>query len=140
MAHAAQGSSVAISADGNTAIVGGYNDKNNIAGSGLVGAAWIFTRSGGTWTQQGANLAGTGAIGEADQGWSVALSADGNVAMIGGKTDNTNQGAVWVFRRSVNTWAQQGVKQVGAGSAGNALQGSSLAMSADGRVAYRGRA
>jgi hypothetical protein len=137
-ADAAQGSSVAISADGNTAIIGGYNDKNDIAGSGLVGAAWIFTRTGGTWTQQGAKLAGTGAIGEADQGWSVALSADGNVAMIGGKSDNTNQGAVWVFRRSGNTWAQQGVKQVGTGSVGNALQGSALAMSADGRVAIEG--
>jgi hypothetical protein len=135
---AAQGSSVAISADGNTAIVGGYNDKNNIAGSGFVGAAWVFTRSGATWTQQGSKLAGTGAAGEAGQGWSVALSADGNVAMIGGKSDNTNQGAVWVFKRSGSTWAPQGIKQVGTGSIGSAQQGSSLAMSADGSVAIEG--
>jgi len=45
-----QGSSVSLSSDGNTAIVGGYGD------SGFVGAAWIWTRSSGVWTQQGSKL------------------------------------------------------------------------------------
>src|ERR1700694_96711 len=47
-----QGSSVALSADGNTALVGGYNDGN------FIGAVWVFTRSGGTWVQQGGKLTG----------------------------------------------------------------------------------
>ena len=54
----AQGSSVALSADGNTAIVNGYGDDN-----GVGGAAWIFTRSNGIWSQQGEKLIGTGAVG-----------------------------------------------------------------------------
>ena len=49
-----QGSSVALSADSNTAIVGGTGDHCG------VGAAWVYTRSGGVWTQQGAKLVGTG--------------------------------------------------------------------------------
>jgi hypothetical protein len=50
-----QGQSVALSANGDTAIVGGYGDNNN------VGAAFVWTRAGGLWTQQGPELIGTGA-------------------------------------------------------------------------------
>jgi uncharacterized protein (TIGR03437 family) len=83
-------SSVALSADGNTAIVGGPNDG--------VGAAWVYTRLGGVWNQQGGPLVGTGAVGEADgEGYSVALSADGNTAIIGGPLGNNDTGAAWVF-------------------------------------------
>ena len=49
-----------------------------------AGAAWVWTRSGGVWTQQGTKLVGTGAVGDADQGQSVSLSADGNTAIVGG--------------------------------------------------------
>jgi hypothetical protein len=77
---AGQGGSVALSGDGNTAIVGGFNDNNG------VGAAWVFTRSNGVWTQQ-AKLVGSGAVGNAGQGGSVALSADGNTAIFGGSGD-----------------------------------------------------
>ena len=45
-----QGWSVALSGDGKTAIVGGLVDN------GLAGAAWVYTRSGGAWTQQGNKL------------------------------------------------------------------------------------
>jgi hypothetical protein len=44
--HAELGISVAISADGNTALVGAAGYK------GFAGAAWVFTRSGSTWTEQ----------------------------------------------------------------------------------------
>src|SRR5438067_1575871 len=89
---AGQGYSVAISADGNTAIVGGP--------FGAAGGAWVYTRSGGVWSQQGGKLVGTGAVGGALQGYSVALSADGNTAIVGGEGDNTAAGAAWVFTRS----------------------------------------
>jgi hypothetical protein len=90
---ASQGYSVALSADGNTAMVGGAFDNSN------SGAAWVFTRSNGVWTQQGDKLVGTGAVGPSEQGKSVALSADGNTAIVGGPCDGTttefcNTGAV----------------------------------------------
>jgi hypothetical protein len=97
--QAIQGFSVALSANGNTAIVGGAYDN------GFAGAVWVFTRSGGVWTQQGSKLVGTGAIGPAQQGYSVGLSADGNTAIVGGPCDQSNcsapsPGATWVFTRS----------------------------------------
>jgi hypothetical protein len=44
----------------------------------------VFTRSGGVWTQQGNKLVGTGASVNTNQGSSVALSAHGNAAVMGG--------------------------------------------------------
>jgi uncharacterized protein YneR len=129
---ARQGYSVALSADGNTAIVGGDTDNSN------QGAVWVYTRSGSTWTQQGSKLVGTGGSNNAQQGVSVALSADGNTAMVGGYTDNSNQGAAWVYTRSGSTWTQQGSKLVGTGGSSNAQQGVSVALSADGNTAMVG--
>src|SRR6516162_3978145 len=58
---AQQGRAVALSGDGNTAIVGGPND--NAVGQSAVGAAWVFTRARGAWRQQGQKLVGSGAVG-----------------------------------------------------------------------------
>ncbi|SPF39812.1 exported hypothetical protein [Candidatus Sulfopaludibacter sp. SbA4] len=128
---AQQGQSVAISGDGNTAIVGGPFD-------GFSGAAWIFTRSGGTWTQQGNKLVGTGALVNAFQGSSVALSSDGSTALIGGPADSGGIGAVWVFTRNGSgAWTQQ-AKLVGANTAGLSGQGISVALSSDGNTALVG--
>jgi hypothetical protein len=129
---ARQGSSVALSADGNTAIVCGEYDDS------YAGAAWVFTRSGGVWSQQGSKLVGTGAIGAAFQGVSVAISADGTTAVIGGPEDNSQAGAVWVFTRNGGAWSQQGSKLVSADAVGGAAQGWSVALSADGNTAIVG--
>jgi hypothetical protein len=126
------GKSVSLSADGNTAIVSGTSHNK------YEGAAWIFTRRGNTWTQQGNRLVGTGAIGNANQGTSVKLSADGNTAIIGGEADNNYQGAVWIFTRNGGVWSQQGNKLVGTGNTGRAQQGCSVSLSADGNTAIVG--
>jgi hypothetical protein len=69
-------------------IVGGYADNN------FDGATWVFTRSGGVWTQQGSKFVGTGAVGGfARQGYSVSLSDDGNTAVVGAWGDNSFAGA-----------------------------------------------
>ena len=134
-----QGASVAVSADGNTAIVGGWSDNSK------TGAAWVFTRSGAIWTQQGKKLVGTDALGSARQGMSVALSADGNTAIVGGPGDNPwdrsvpfglgAAGAAWVFTRSGGVWTQQN-KLVSTGAVGRL--GTSIALSADGNIAIVG--
>jgi len=127
-----QGISVSVSADGNTAIVGGMSDDGN------KGAAWVFTRSAGVWSQQGAKLVGTGAAGNAFQGSSVSVSADGNTAIVGGQVDNSSAGAAWVFTRTAGVWSQQGAKLVGTGAAGPAFQGIAVAVSGDGNTALVG--
>jgi hypothetical protein len=117
--------------------VGAPLDTPGGAGLTGAGAAWVFTRSNGVWTQQGNKLVGTGAVGTtpAAQGTSVALSADGNTAIIGGIGDNGGVGAAWVFTRSNGVWTQLGSKLIGTGSVGQAGQGGSVALSADGRSA-----
>ena len=123
-----QGFAVALSGDGNTALIG--------AGWGKDSGAWVWTRSAGVWTQQGPRLVGSGAVGY--QGSSVALSGDGDIALVGGGADNFERGAVWVWTRSGGAWTQQGPKLVGSGSVGNAAQGMAVALSADGNTALVG--
>jgi FG-GAP-like repeat len=138
-----QGLSVALSSDGNTAIVGGPGDNRNTAAEASVGAAWIFIRNNGVWSQQGYKLIGTGADGFAVQGVSVAISADGNTAIVGGPNDalTTNSsgvGAAWVFTRSAGIWSQQGPKLVGSLGVAGPQQGFSVALSDDGNTAIVG--
>ncbi|HUK13352.1 MAG TPA: hypothetical protein VLW17_08615 [Thermoanaerobaculaceae bacterium] len=121
-----QGFSVAISADGDTALVGGPGDN------GSVGGAWVFTREHGVWSQQGGKLVGSDAVGTSGQGGAVALSADGNTAVVGGQGDDGNMGASWVFTRSAGEWAQQGGKLVGTGAVGPLVEQGLAAISADG--------
>jgi Collagen triple helix repeat (20 copies)/FG-GAP repeat len=131
------GFSVALSADGNTALVGGPDDQGN--GAEGVGAVWVFTRSGSTWTQQGPKLTGSEESGNAEFGKSVALSANGETALIGGNTISGSEGAAWVFTRSGTTWTQQGAKLTGAGESGEYGRfGDSVALSADGNTAMVG--
>lgn len=130
------GTSVAFSSDGSTALIGGREDN------GETGAAWVFTRSGSTWTQQGAKLTATGELGEARFGWSVALSENGNTALVSGPDDNKETGAVWVFTRSGTTWSQQ-AKLIGSAVIPCAARycagfGWSVALSGDGNTALVG--
>ena len=128
-----QGSSVALSADGNTAIVGGTSRQRRRRG--LRGCTRAAAVSG---PSKASKLVGTGAIGTAQQGYSVSLSADGNTAIVGGFGDNGYTGAAWVFTRSGGVWTQQGSKLVGTGATGPAQQGNSVALSSDGNTAIVG--
>jgi hypothetical protein len=135
---ATQGRSASLSADGNTALVGGDYDDN------YLGAAWVWSRSGGAWTQQSTKLVGSGAVGSAYQGSSASLSGDGNTAIIGGPLDNGHAGAAWVWTRSGGVWTQQSTKLIGSGAVPvvfeghGAEQGVSVSLSADGSTAIVG--
>jgi hypothetical protein len=130
--NAAQGQSVSVSDDGNTMAVGG-------SGNGIplvIGAVWIWTRSGSTWTQQGSKLVATGTSGESEVGFSVYLSSDGNTLSAGGPQDvnSTVTGATWVWTRSGTVWTQQ-TKIVGIGSEGPLTeQGTAVALSSAGDI------
>jgi hypothetical protein len=101
------GTGVALSADGKTALIGGPGDDGR-------GSVWVFVRTGSRWVEQ-AKLAGLGEIGSGQFGSSVALSDNGDTALIGGPGDDFKPGAVWVFTRKGSTWTQQGSKLTGAG-------------------------
>jgi hypothetical protein len=125
--------SVALSADGNTAIVGGPADGLDLDVKRYAwfrGAAWVYTRRNGVWTQQGSKLVGAD-VGASLQGRSVALSADGNTAIVGGH----GTGAAWVYTCSNGVWTQQGGNLIDVGASS---QDWSVALSADGNTAIVG--
>lgn len=139
------GFSIALSADGATALVGAPADN------GFAGAAWVFTRVGSTWTQQGPKLTVNEAtdaeeeeqcaadVNECGFGRSVSLSANGDTALIGAPRAKEAQGAAWVFIRSGSTWSQFGAKLAGGGEAtSHGSFGRSVALSGDGDTALVG--
>jgi len=121
------GISVALSGD--TALVGAY--YHTIGTNVRQGAAYVFTRSGTTWSQQAQLTASDGAAND-EFGWSVALSGD--TALVGAWKDNIDanakQGSVYVFTRSGSTWNQQAKLTASDGAAGDQF-GTSLALSGD---------
>ena len=124
------GTSLAITPDGDTAIIGGKYDDD------WSGAAWVFVRSDGVWSQRGPKLVpsdtlklGNGPL----VGDSVALSADGRTALVGGPEDGWSSGAAWVFVRDGDSWTQQGPKLMADEPA--TWFGDGVALSADGDVA-----
>jgi hypothetical protein len=127
---ASSGLSVALSGDGDTALVGAPNGTGS-------GAAWVFTRSGSTWVQQGPKLALASGQDEDRFGASVALSADGSTALIGAPLYGGGNGAAWIFTRSDSTWKQ--VEELTAATGGvSGYFGRSVALSADGETALVG--
>jgi hypothetical protein len=123
---------VALAGDGRTALIGGWNDDHGL------GAAWVFTRTGSTWTQQGQKLTANDERGAGTFGGGVALSEDGGTALIGGEQDNNDLGAAWIFTRTGSRWSQHGSKLVGSGETGNGWFGKTVALSADGKLALIG--
>jgi hypothetical protein len=131
------GIQVAVSADGSTAISGAFEDD------GSLGAAYVFTRSGQTWTLQAKLTAPTSGanreIGNGELGTGIAISADGNTALLGGFADANDVGGAWVFVRSGGAWSVQ--KKLTAPTSGADQEigqgefGSSVSLSADGDTA-----
>ncbi|MCJ7571560.1 MAG: FG-GAP repeat protein, partial [Candidatus Thermoplasmatota archaeon] len=93
-----------VSLSGDTALIGVPTDDDNGVDSG---SAYIFTRTGTTWTQQAKLTASDGT--ENDRfGYSVSL--DGDTALIGATRDDdkgTDSGSAHVFTRTGTTWTQQ---------------------------------
>jgi hypothetical protein len=126
------GEAVALSSDGSTGLVAGPED-----GEG-AGAAWAFTRSGSTWTQQGAKLTGGEEVPPAAFAYSVSLASDGSTALMGGYADDEALGAAWAFKRSEGSWEQDGVKLTAPSEIGQGRFGFGVALSGDASTALVG--
>jgi hypothetical protein len=121
------GFSVAVSGD--TLVLGAPGDQ--IDANSSQGSAYVFVRSGTTWTQQERLAAADGAANDR-LGSSVAISGDTVVA--GSASDdigaNSSQGSAYVFVRSGATWTEQQKLTASDGAANDRL-GSSVAISGD---------
>ena len=124
------GTSVSVSADGTTALVGATGV------SGYTGAAYVFTKTSGTWSSSTPLLATGGAA--FDQfGTSVSVSGDGATAVVGAYGVSTYAGAAYVFTRSGSGWSSSTTLQASGGAAGN-LFGCSVSVSGAGTTALVG--
>lgn len=140
------GYAVALSADGNTALIGASHESDASGTSTRQnGAAYAFVRSGGSWTQQAKLLATDKA--ELDYfGSSVALSADGNTALVGAWGEEEvpggpvwDSGAAYAFVRSGGSWTQQAKFLATASErTSQAYFGQSLVLAGDGNTALIG--
>ncbi len=98
------GRSVAIS--GSTLVVGAeFEDEDASGGNTLsnAGSAYVFEKSGSTWTQAQKLVANDRAAGD-QFGWSVAIS--GSTLVVGADGDAGQAGSAYVFEKSGSTWAQ----------------------------------
>ncbi len=133
------GYSVAI--DGDTAVVGAINDD---AGKG---AAYVFVRSGGSWSQQAVLTASDGAAND-EFGYAVAVSGDSALVGAAVKTVGSaaGEGAVYSFTRSGSQWSEQQTLTSPDGAAGDcfgcslALSGGQALIGAPGRLGGMGAA
>jgi hypothetical protein len=157
------GSNVALSADGSTLAVSafweasaatGVNGNQDDNSMPQAGAVYVFTRAGGTWTQQAyVKASNTGRGGEGDElgdgdqfGFSLALSGDGNTLAVGAVSEDSNAtgidgnqsddsassaGAVYLYTRTGAAWAQ-GPYLKGSNTEGGDLFGYGVALNDDG--------
>jgi hypothetical protein len=120
---------VAISGD--TALVGVRFDDDDTNGL-ESGSAYVFTRSGTTWSQQARLTAADGS----DRDWfGVRVALEGDTAVIPADADDSevngvDSGSVYVFTRSGTTWTQQAKLTASDGAAVD-LFGYSVALSGD---------
>lgn len=162
----ALGFTIAISADGNTIVggaadesclVGGINpegcnmDKPEDASGGSAGAAYVWVRNNGTWTEQAFIKASSPQL----QDWfaaNLALSADGNTLLvaapmedsdakgINGDESNDNaieSGAAYLFRRNGTAWTQLAFMKPSNAEEYDEF-GTAVAVSGDGRTLFTG--
>ena len=130
------GCSVSLSSDGNTAIVGAYGED---AGGNNAGAAYVFVRSGGVWSEQ-QKLTASDAQADDWFGYSVSLSSDGNTAIVGAPYEDTggsDAGASYVFVRSGVVWSEQ-QKLTASDAQAYDHFGISVSLSSDGNTAIVG--
>jgi hypothetical protein len=150
------GNTLAVSAPGEASAAKGINGDQNDNSIPEAGAAYIFTRSGTTWSQQAyVKASNTGEPGVGDQfadgdrfGFSIGLSGDGNTLAVGAivedsgakgingdQNDNSqpNSGAVYVFTRTGTSWSQQAYIKASNTDAAD-LFGYSVGLSADGNT------
>ena len=93
-----------VSISGDTALVGARNDDD--AGY-TSGSAYVFVRTGTTWSQEAKLTASDAAAGD-EFGWSVSI--DGDTALVGATDDDDSgnaSGSAYVFVRTGTTWSQE---------------------------------
>jgi hypothetical protein len=89
-----------VSLAGDRALIGAHGS------SAARGAAYVFARSGGAWTEEQKLVASDGAADD-DLGWSVSLAGAGDRALLGAPGSDGTRGAAYVVGRSGGAWTEE---------------------------------
>ena len=104
------GISIDINSDASYLIVG---ERSAVSGVSYAGAAYIFTRSGSTWTQQ-AKLVAPNPTAYASFANTVRINSDATIAAM--RETPSADGSVYIFTRSGSSWSQEAQITVGTSS------------------------
>ena len=115
---------VKVAIDGDTIVAGANNEDT---GAQDTGSAYVFTRSGTTWSQQAKITASDGAVNDL---FGIRARIAGDTIIIGALQHNSNAGAAYVFTRSGTSWSQQ-AKLVASDAENGDMFGSSIDMTGD---------
>jgi len=130
------GISIAINKTGDEVVVGAFYDDDSGSQSGT---AWIFTRSGSTWTEQQklmpSDLSSSNVFGQ-----NVAMNHNGDTIAINShdSTTQTESGAVYIYTKSGGTWSQQAKIKADTPINGELLGNGGLSFSDDGNTLIAG--
>ncbi|MBK9259788.1 MAG: hypothetical protein IPM54_08105 [Polyangiaceae bacterium] len=117
----------AVSLSGDTALVGApYDDENAFHG----GAAYVFVRNAGVWTQEAKLLASDAAL---DDLMGTSVSISGDTAILGAIYEDdkgSNAGSAYVFVRNAGVWTQQAKLSASDGAADDRF-GTSVSVAGD---------
>jgi hypothetical protein len=95
----------AVSISGDTIVVGAYGDD---AKGSQSGSAYVFIRSGGSWSQQDHLVADDGTM---NDGFGNSVAISGDTIVVGAAADSTGAasqaGSAYVFVRTGSSWIQQ---------------------------------
>jgi len=128
------GESISLSADGSIIAIGAPFNDGGGADSGHVR---VFKNVSGSWTQIGNDIDGDNQLDKC--GWSVDLSADGNIVAVGsweGDGNGNKSGQVRVFENINGIWTQIGSDIYGL-QPGHGI-GVSVSLSSDGKILAAG--
>jgi FG-GAP repeat len=89
---------VSVAIDGSTIVVGA-----DFSAAGFAGAAYVFVRANGVWSQQAELTASDGAVSDF---FGVSVDLAGPMAVVGA-LGHDSTGAAYVFERSNGRWSQQ---------------------------------
>ncbi|WP_197428400.1 FG-GAP repeat protein [Halapricum sp. CBA1109] len=125
------GTTVSISADRSTAVVGAPGADSRF--SPAAGSAYVFDRAGGKWSQSATLLASDGPEGTAF-GRDVAVDDHGDRILVGAPGEDS--GTAYLFEAGPDGWTQ--TARLPVGTDGSPVAGDTVALSGDGSTALVG--
>lgn len=123
-----------IAMDGDTIVVGArFGDLGNLFVEQDFGAAYVYTRNNGVWSEQQKLVASDGAK---EEQFGISVAIHGDTIVVGAKLDSANgtdSGSAYVFTRNGGVWTEQ-QKLTASDAAADDEFGESVAVYADSAV------